>query len=202
MVLHMMQPQGTLMSQNPRYQGVHVGAFTYGVPELLFWSDACSIGKFCSIAVGVKLFGGGEHDYRNVTTYPFQVMFSETSGVAVSHSAKGPLRIGNDVWIGRDAMILSGVTVGDGAVVGAGAVVAHDVPPYAIVAGNPAKVIRYRFSETIIQQLEEIRWWDWPVDRIIENVPYLLSNQIELFLERAAAEPHGEAVTVRHEVRE
>lgn len=73
-------------------------------------------------------------------------------------------------------MILSGVTVGDGAVIGAGAVVAHDVPPYAIVAGNPAKVIRYRFSETIIQQLEEIRWWDWPVDRIIENVPYLLSN--------------------------
>ncbi|MEW5726856.1 MAG: DapH/DapD/GlmU-related protein, partial [Pseudomonadota bacterium] len=95
-----------------------------------------------------------------------------------------PVRIGNDVWIGAAAMILDGVTIGDGAVVAAGAVVTREVPPYAIVGGNPAKVIRYRFPPEIVEELQRIAWWDWPDRRIKDFEPFFY-GPIQSFLEAA-----------------
>ncbi|WP_379653927.1 CatB-related O-acetyltransferase [Pseudoxanthomonas sp. UC19_8] len=155
-----------LVSDDPR---ISVGRFTYGNPMLKVWAEdeSIAIGAFCSIADEVIIFGGGEHRSDWVTTFPLRIAFGDPlakrDGLPAS---KGPTRIGSDVWLGHGAMVLSGVSVGDGAIVGAGAVVAKDVPPYAIVAGNPAKVVRKRFSEDQIEALLAIRWWDWPIEKI------------------------------------
>ncbi len=160
---------------------VSVGEFTYGVPTVLCWEaeDRVSIGKFCSIAGSVFLFGGGEHRTDWATTYPFNKIFPEFSGITGHPSSKGPVTIGNDVWLASDCRILSGVTVGDGAVIGANALVTEDVPAYAIVGGNPAKVIRYRFDEETRKKLLEIKWWDWEYDQIFRAVPYLQSSDLK-----------------------
>ena len=132
------------------------------------------IGNFCSIAKYVSI----QEDYHNpdrITTYCLE---RNLLGVVPTDSAmvsKGKIIIGNDVWIGARAQILSGVTVGDGAVVGAGAIVTKDIPPYAIVAGNPAKVIRFRFDQNKIDELMELAWWDWSIEKIKENREFLLS---------------------------
>jgi acetyltransferase-like isoleucine patch superfamily enzyme len=89
---------------------------------------------------------------------------------------KGVTRIGNDVWMGQGAIILSGVTVGDGAIIGAGAVVSRDVPPYAIVAGNPAQVVRHRFAPSTIEFLLNLQWWDWPLEKILLNLDLLYQD--------------------------
>ena len=96
------------------------------------------------------------------------------------------MEIGNDVWIGMNAMILSGVKIGDGAVVGAGSVVTKDVEPYAVVAGNPAREIRKRFDDQTISELLKANWWDWDIQKIRENVPYLLSNNVKKFLQNTS----------------
>lgn len=161
---------------------ISVGRFTYGNPQLMLWDDSerLQIGSFCSIADEVVIFGGGEHRTDWVTTFPLRIAFDEPLAGKDGHPAsKGETKIGNDVWIAFRAMILSGVTIGDGAVIGAGAVVAADVPPYAIVAGNPAKVIRYRFSPNEIQKLLEIRWWEWDIDKIKAITPLLCSTNVE-----------------------
>jgi len=153
---------------------VSVGDYTYGFKSDTFrlWNndERISIGKYCSIADGVKIFGGGEHDYKKVSTYPLG--FLEGTKKPPYRFSKGQTVIGNDVWLGENSIILSGVTIGNGAVVGAGAVVAKDVPPYAIVVGNPAKIIKYRFSPAINKKLEEIKWWDWSIEKIKENLEY------------------------------
>ena len=95
-----------------------------------------------------------------------------------SFPSKGDIVIGNDVWLGYRSVILAGVTIGDGAIVGAYSVVTKDVPPYTIVAGNPAKEIRRRFSEAEIARLLELRWWDWPIEKITENVHLLTGNTV------------------------
>lgn len=99
--------------------------------------------------------------------------------VADSWDNKGDIVVGNDVWIGYEAVILSGVTIGDGAVIGARAVVTKDVPPYTIVGGVPAKPIKKRFSEENIKKLQSIRWWDWPKEKIAENITAIQSGNIE-----------------------
>lgn len=154
---------------------------------MLFWTDDCSIGKFCSIAPGVTVLGSSEHRTDWVTTYPFNKFeaFPEAAGIEGHPRSKGPTVIGNDVWIGSGAIVLSGVKVGDGAVIGARAVVSRDVPPYAIAAGNPARVIRYRFSCEIISRLLAIRWWDFPIEVISMLIPLLQSPYIDRFLEAA-----------------
>lgn len=169
----------------PNDHRVTVGRFTYGSPKLMLWDDRerIEIGAFCSIADEVAIFGGGEHRPDWVTTYPLRIAFGDPlAGIDGHPATKGITRIGNDVWIGYRALILSGVQIGDGAVVGAGAVVTDDVPPYSIVAGNPARVIRYRFGREEIAQLLRLRWWDWDIERIRANVVLLCSSDISHFL--------------------
>ncbi len=161
---------------------VEIGRYTYGNPRLMIYAkgDKIKIGSFCSISDEVAILGGGEHIKDWITTFPLRASFKQPGAYEDGHPAtKGPVTIGSDVWIGYRALILSGVTIGDGAVIGAGAVISRDVPPYAIVAGNPAKVRKMRFEEDIVKMLLEIKWWDWPVDKIIENTEILGSSDIE-----------------------
>lgn len=137
--------------------------------------DRLLIGKFCSIACGARfLFNSANHTMRSLSTYPFPLFFEEwgldPGGVTSSWDNKGDIVIGNDVWIGYEAVILAGVTIGDGAVIGTRAVVTKDVPPYTIVGGVPARPIKKRFSDKTIADLLEIRWWDWPGERIAWNL--------------------------------
>lgn len=145
------------------------------------------IGQFCSLAYGCHILLGGEHRADFVSTYrfpsysPFREAFiapeSDTS------TTKGDVTIGNDVWVGHQSVIMSGVELGDGVVVGAGSVVRRSAPPYAIVAGNPARVLGYRFPKDQIDALLRIRWWDWPVDRITTALPLLMSDDIQRFID-------------------
>lgn len=165
---------------------ISIGRFTYGNPQLLLWGDSerITVGAFCSIANEVVISGGGEHRTDWITTFPMRTAFEDPLSGKDGHPAsKGETRIGNDVWIGTRAMILSGVNIGDGAVIGAGAVVASDVPPYAIVAGNPAKIIKYRFDFNTIKKLQKIRWWEWDINKIKMNTSLLCCSDIEKFLE-------------------
>lgn len=142
------------------------------------------IGKFCSIACGVKfLFNCANHTLKSLSTYTFSLFYEdwelEKSNVASAWDNKGDIVIGNDVWIGFEAVILAGVKIGDGAIIGTRAVVTKDVPPYSIVGGIPAKVIRKRYSPDIIEQLLSLRWWDWTKDRIKRNLPFIMAGNIE-----------------------
>lgn len=151
------------------------------------WGEGAhlKIGAFCSIGKDVQIFLCGEHRVDWVTTYPFNVLWKSGKHLTGHPSSKGDIIIGNDVWIGREAVILSGITVGDGAVVGARAVVSKDVPPYTIVAGNPARMIRSRFEDHIAQKLLKIKWWEWEDEKIALFLPKLLNNDISGFIEAA-----------------
>ena len=129
------------------------------------------------------IFLGGEHDTAHVTTFPLSYFWGGADRFAHSIT-KGNVSIGNDVWVGADATILSGVTIGDGAIVGAHSVVARDVPPYAVVVGNPAKIVRYRFADDIIAELLKIAWWNWPDEKVKCEMKLLQSREIQKFVDR------------------
>lgn len=160
---------------------ITVGDHTYGAENMsVFFQDEANliIGKYCSIGPKLTVYLGGEHRTEWISTYPFSEFHPEIKGYDYRIS-KGDVTIGNDVWIGHGVTILSGVTIGDGAVIGAGSVVASNVLPYSIVAGNPAKLIKYRMKESIIE------WWDWPEDVIYEAIPLLQSDNYEGLLQFA-----------------
>ena len=145
--------------------------------------ERLTIGKFCSIACGAKfLFNSANHALGSLSTYPFPIFFEEwglpVEDIPRAWDNKGDIVIGNDVWIGYEAVILAGVTVGDWAVVGTRAVVTKDVPPYTIVGGVPAKPIRKRFSEAVIDRLLALQWWDWPEERIAASLEAIQSGDI------------------------
>lgn len=172
------------MSKNKIYNGFNIGNWSYGHPKVYSWGEGASlkIGKFCSFADGVTILLGGEHRLDWITTYPFSEFFEKAKLFKGHPKSKGDVIIGNDVWIGMNTLILSGVEIGDGAVIGAGSVVFKNVEPYSIVGGNPAKLIRYRFDEPIIKELREIAWWNWPISKIEEAWPLLLSSNINDFI--------------------
>ena len=143
-----------------------------------------TIGKFCSFADSVTIFAGGEHNTDWITTYPLSEII-ENRKCDGHPKTRGPVVIGNDVWVGSQAVIMSGVTIGDGACVGTRSVVTKDVAPYTIVAGNPARFIRKRFEDHIINELLNIKWWDWPLDKIKEAIPLLQSDNIWEFIRYA-----------------
>jgi acetyltransferase-like isoleucine patch superfamily enzyme len=179
------RPESIFMAENPRYAAYKIGRWTYGRPEVLGQHEAeLTIGSFCSIASGVKIVLGGEHRHDWVTTYPFNVIFPEAQGFTGHPHSKGDVSIGNDVWIGQDACIFSGVRVGDGAVIAARSVLRKSVAPYSIVGGNPAQHLGYRFDKAIISALQEIAWWDWPLEKIKEAWPLLMITDIEAFVAR------------------
>jgi acetyltransferase-like isoleucine patch superfamily enzyme len=174
------------MINNPIYKEYNIGEWSYGHPKIIKGDDksTVTIGKFCSIASGVQILLGGEHRKDWVTTYPFNVIFNEGKGISGHPSSKGDITIGNDVWICRNVMILSGVEIGNGAIIGAGAIVTKNVPAYAIAVGNPLEIIGYRFPDNIIQKLEEISWWNWPLGEIAKAIPFLLNDRVSLFIEK------------------
>lgn len=146
--------------------------------------DKLVIGKFCSIACGARfLFNSANHSMHSLSTYPFPLFFEEWGldrrDVARSWDNKGDIIVGNDVWIGYEAVILAGVTIGDGAIIGTRSLVTKDVPPYTIVGGMPARPIRKRFSEETIHDLLEIKWWDWPKEKIAAKINAIQSGCIE-----------------------
>lgn len=172
--------------------GWNIGPHSYGIPRIFGKKSAkLIIGDFCSIAGGVTINLGAEHRPDWVTTYPFPIFRDEwpTEMRILGHPhSKGDVVIGNDVWIGRNATVISGVTIGDGAVIGGGAVVNTDVPPYGIALGNPSRTFKKRFSNTTIERLLKLRWWDWPEEKIRKAIPMLCAVQIDEFLDRYEAE--------------
>jgi acetyltransferase-like isoleucine patch superfamily enzyme len=172
-----------------RYPDYEIGRGSYGdLIVVRYPGDArLRMGAYCSVAAEVKVMLGGEHRPDWTTTYPFPARDPRFAAIEGHPRTKGDVVIGNDVWLGREAMILSGVTIGDGAVVGARALVTRDVPPYAIVAGNPAQFVRSRFAPEIVARLLAIRWWDWPEERIARAVPQMLDRDITAFLDAVEA---------------
>lgn len=154
---------------------VSVGKATYGMLQIqsLFEQEGerLEIGNYVSIAPGVQFLLGVNHQIHTFTTFPLYSRFVKRSPIDAVN--KGPLVIEDEVWIGTDAILFSGVRVGKGAIISAGAVVTKDVPPYAIYGGTPAKLIKYRFSEDIINELMTIYLKDMPIDWIKENIDTL-----------------------------
>ena len=146
-----------------------------------FIGDRLIIGKFCQIASGVTfIMNGANHQMNAASTYPFYIMegWTETPPTAEDLPLKGDTVIGNDVWIGQNATILPGVHIGDGAIIGLGSIVGHDVEPYTIVAGNPAKVIRKRFDDELIGLLQRLQWWDKSISEIQQLIPLLADGNL------------------------
>jgi len=165
---------------------VKVGKYTYGHEIIDVWDfgegSHIEIGGFCSIACDVQIFLGGNHRTEWITTFPFGHIFTNKFNTynGVGHpKTNGNVIIGNDVWLGQNSVIMSGVKIGDGAVIANNSHVVKDVEPYTIVGGNPAKPIRKRFSDEVINKLLELKWWEWEDSKINLAAPYLCSPNIE-----------------------
>jgi acetyltransferase-like isoleucine patch superfamily enzyme len=163
---------------------VVLGPETYGYPTVMVFdrgTECLRAGSYCSLNGTFIL--GGMHGVDRVTTYPHRINWKmEGAGQDGIPIPTGDTVVGSDVWTCAGTTFLPGVKLGDGVIVGAGAVVTKDVPPYAIVAGNPARIVRYRFDEEQIAALLEIRWWDWPKDKVREAVPLLAAQDVDAFI--------------------
>ena len=186
---------------------IEVGEYTYyddPVDPLAFERDAVLyafgperliIGRFCAIASGVRfLMPGANHADLGPSTFPFGIFgppwAERTMDLVMSAPSRGDTVVGNDVWFGYQALVMPGVRVGHGAVVAAASVVASDVPPYAIVAGNPARVVRNRYDEADVERLLRAAWWDWPATAITEHARTIMAGKPEE-LERIASSLAG-----------
>jgi len=148
-----------------------------------FLGDKLIIGKFCAIAKGVEfVMNGANHRMNSASTYPFNIMgggWEKSAPTLEQLPFKGDTVIGNDVWIGQNVTVMPGVHIGDGAIIAANSVVAKDVPAYHIAGGNPCKVIRKRFDDETIDCLLQLRWWDWPAEKLFANLEKLCSPDLE-----------------------
>lgn len=146
-----------------------------------FMKDRLVIGKFCQIASGVRfIMNGANHAMNGFSTYPFKVFGGEWAKKdSMKVFSKGNTIIGNDVWIGNSATIMQGIKIGDGAIIGTNSLVTKDVEPYTIVGGNPAQVIRKKFDDKTIELLLTLKWWDWDIQKITDNLHVITSGNIE-----------------------
>ena len=152
----------------------------FNYPE---FGDRLLIGKFCSIATGTKfIMGAANHRISSVTTYPFQVFGGLWSEKVPAHLSQLPFKgdtvIGNDVWFGRESIIMPGVKIGDGAIVAAYSVVTKDVPPYGVVGGNPARLVKMRFDDELIALLLSLKWWDLAPEQLLDIMPLLCNPDL------------------------
>ncbi|GHT90740.1 acetyltransferase [Betaproteobacteria bacterium] len=172
-----------------RYPDYQIGLGTYGLPEVHDWNEgsALVIGSYCAIAEHVHIFLGGQHRTDWVSSYPFPAFIPEAAHIKDFGGTRGDVVIGSDVWLCSRCTILSGVRIGHGAVIASGAVVSRDVPAYAIMAGNPARRIRWRFDEATREALLKSAWWEWPEAEIRQIVDKLCSSDIAAFLAYARA---------------
>ena len=200
----LMHPRVGFLKPLVNQPNIEIGDFTYyddpDGPDLFqekcvlhhypFIGDRLIIGRFCAIAEGARfIMNGAKHAMSGFSTYPFNIFghgweegFDEPTW---KREIRGDTVVGNDVWIGMEAVIMPGVNIGHGATAAAKAVVTHDVPPYAIVAGNPAKVVKTRFDQRTVDRLLKVAWWDWPVDKIGRNLNAIRGADIKA-LEAAA----------------
>lgn len=153
----------------------------FNYPE---FGDKLIIGKFCSIASGTKfIMGSANHRLGSVTTYPFNVFGGSWQENTPDHMSQLPFKgdtvIGNDVWIGRESIIMPGVKIGDGAIIAAYSVVTKDVEPYSVVGGNPARFIKKRFNDELIELLLEFKWWDLSPEKLVTVLPLLCDFDLE-----------------------
>ncbi|SHO57813.1 Streptogramin A acetyltransferase [Vibrio quintilis] len=181
---------------------IQVGDYTYyddpGGPERFesrvlyhfpFIGDRLIIGKFCAIARNITfIMNGANHSTAGFSTYPFYIFgqgWEKAAPEAGTLPYKGDTVIGNDVWLGYDVTVMPGIQIGHGAIVASKSVVTHDVPPYCVVGGNPATMIRYRFEKEEIGALLDIAWWDWPAEKITSNLPAIVSNDLNTLRQAA-----------------
>ncbi len=176
--------QDNFRRKYPRYS---LGTGTYGMPKVHDDEEGTTlrIGSFCSISSEVQIFLGKNHRIDWISSYPFPAFFEEAQQIKKFGVSRGDVTIGSDVWLCANCIILSGVTIGHGAVIGAGALVSRDVAPYSIVAGNPARHVRWRFDESIRQNLLATKWWDWPETELRGIVEILCSDRVDDLLEYA-----------------
>ena len=159
--------------------------------NIITWSDQYKVhlGKYNSIGRDCNFFLHANHRADWVTTTS-QLLGPVTPEIADMHmnmghpTCKGDIHVGNDVWIGATSTIMSGITIGDGAIIGAGSTVTKDVPPFAIVAGNPGKIVKYRFTDDQIEKLLQISWWNWEENKIKENAMSMWSPNIDDFIKK------------------
>lgn len=180
----------TYVKPSIKNPNIIVGDFTYfadkdfekHVTHLYEWNgDKLIIGKFCQIAAGVEfIMNGANHQMNAVSTYPFYIFgtWEQTAPDKKDLPLKGDTIIGNDVWIGQNVTILPGVQIGDGAIIGASSVVGSNVEPYTIFAGNPAKPIRKRFDDELIQIMQKLKWWDKSIEEINSLIPILTCSDL------------------------
>ncbi len=147
-----------------------------------FTGDKLIIGKFCMIASDVKfIMNGANHITEAISSFPFDIFGGEWKKAMdeTDYPIKGDTVVGNDVWIGYNATIMPGIKIGDGAIIATNATVVKDVPPYSIIGGNPAKIIKKRFSDDEIEKLCNVKWWDWDVETITQNIHWLTRLKID-----------------------
>lgn len=160
---------------------MEVGYGTYSAPTTIFQTfnefERIRIGKYCSIASNVLVMAGGNHHFDVVSTFPFDRRLAKESTDLLeaknrAYKTTPDTVLGNDVWVGIKAVIGGGANIGDGCVIGAGAVVFSDIEPYSIVVGNPGRVVRRRFDDCTVERLLKMKWWDWPVEFIQDNLDW------------------------------
>jgi len=194
--IHPMQgfPQVCFIKNTVKNPDIVIGDYTYyddpaGAEDFErnvlyhFRGDRLVIGRFCAIARGVKfIMNGANHFLGGFSTYPFYVFgngWESSAPAAGTLPDKGDTVVGNDVWLGYEALVMPGVRIGDGAIVASRSVVVSDVPPYTIVGGNPARVLKQRFPDETVTALREIAWWNWPVEKITRNLQHIVGADIE-----------------------
>lgn len=162
---------------------ITLGRHSYGNPKIFGAKSTITIGAFCSISDFATFDAGFQHNPKAISQFPFNQKLY-TPGNSSDPVSFGNTVVENDVWIADQAFIRSGVHIGNGAIIGYGAIVTKDVPDYAVVVGNPGRVVKKRYSDLVIRRFLQIAWWNWPEQKILENAELLMSNNIDQFLNK------------------